>query len=58
MRTALEAAIGAELTDTGGAYTALVSAQKDMVAQTVLNARPASGFANIAAVQTAFDAAL
>ena len=57
MRTALEALITAtELTP--GSYSSLISAQKDMVAQTVLNARPTAGFANVAAVQTAFDAAL
>lgn len=57
MRTALEALITAtELT--AGSYTGLVSAQKDMVAQSVLNARPAAGFTNAAAVQTAFNAAL
>lgn len=56
MRTALEDSnLGLDLATK---YSGLVSGQKDMVAQDVLNNRPAAGYADKAAIQAALDAAM
>lgn len=57
MRAAIEAATGTGELDLT-AYNGLVSSQKDLVAQDVLNARPAAGFADFTAAQAALDAAI
>ncbi|WP_281889285.1 immunoglobulin-like domain-containing protein [Paenibacillus sp. YYML68] len=55
MQTALtDMTLGLDLT----AYTALTNASKDVVAQSVLSARPADGYVDIAAIQAALDSAV